>query len=1359
MSKLWKVIVVSCIAIPVMTCMFNFSLQAEPIKKKIYPCNKVTKKLLIDGKLDDWWQYKPQALPLVFNNNISIGDRRGPKDIDVICYLLWDKDNFYLAAEVTDDKHVTKFGSALWQADGFQLAFDPKNDSIDEPRYGPEDIEFGFTGTDNGQSYAYMEKHEDGSFLGKFKAEDIDIRYKRNKENTGGIFEVAIPWRILKNIKAENNTLFGFNVLYNENDGKIRRGWISWTPGIGSIKNAWFFNKVKLVTNHQLADHQVFITVNKPYFIRGENAITYCYIPYYGTKTAKANVNFAVVNNNKEIYSKQKELSLKPGMNLVEFAYKIADNLDSQCKQLPISVKVDLPSTSKQLVLRSSFILNSVEVLKKQATDIAKKNDKLRVLIENAKAKGVDTRYPDVTRATVDLFLKHRLHDLNSPKLLKRFKPLNSIKKQFDYLDKAIAKAENEAKMLVKNPDSAKTLPVVDNMTLSVKNGQFCDANGNPVMLLGPSVWDDGWKDIKLYKDMGFNFIDAISQLNWVIAGPGQYVDKIKHWNMTPGWHLGQKKKHFKAAQKYNMAVHYLCVQDRVPQAWYDAYPDLKANNGFIQASYYSDGLKKMVDQYWGRVVPMFRDEPALLTWTIVNEWFNFEGIKQVHPKMIIRFHDHLRKKYLNISALNKQWGTSYKSFDKIDFLKFNPIATPGPYYDWESFRQEEGLNLLKMFINIVKRYDAKTPIQAKIISYGDFGQFFGGRTGAERENVNDAFEITGVDVAQAENFNLLKSLHPDRPVMDSEVHTPVLLTPEADVVRLWHTFLNGQSGRLFFGVANSYSATFLGAGAYLHIPWTFEQTGRTSLDIRRLASEIVQFQNTIAKAEVGILYSPTSRILAEKHLPAAAKMFGVVSKLDAPIRFISERQINKDGQLKALKLLIVTDAKSVLPETFNNILEFAKSGGMVVASGKSLTRSPYNKPYPVNTLAAAGVKSIDGAGRKTFDAIFDAAGVDRKVRIVRVDGQSKKDIETRIIKTKDGFLAYLINYGPLQKLKFNFKCENIKIKDLISEHELETEFSIKPSSVLFLRVKCKGELQFKNTAKKSLRKLPVFSPKNDDKKLTKQEEAELSAFRKKLSLTDHFKCKGTPDVYAVNGTAKHRNKVGMYFWWQRGKIKKGRYLCVVRAKVDNPAKHNTIGLILAVDQTSKQKEVIRSNRLTNTKYKEIKIPFEYDGTYSLRLNDWSSAGMWVDYVYIVPDTRKISATILALRKKLKTVRHLKCTGTPDKLAVNGSARHNKKIFGNFWWRLGKIKKGKYLCVVRVKVDNPKKWNGLALNVIDAVTKKRKYTIKSKRLTNTEYKEIKIPFEYDGTFPLELNDWSAANMWVDYVYIVPDGNK
>lgn len=83
--------------------------------------------------------------------------------------------------------------------------------------------------------------------------------------------------------------------------------------------------------------------------------------------------------------------------------------------------------------------------------------------------------------------------------------------------------------------------------------------------------------------------------------------------------------------------------------------------------------------------------------------------------------------------------------------------------------------------------------------------------------------------------------------------------------------------------------------------------------------------------------------------------------------------------------------------------------------------------------------------------------------------------------------------------------------------------------------------------------------------------------------------------------------------------LEPGRYRAFARLRVDAPARPRSFSLC-AVDQAMDQIFTTMTHRATNTDYQEMEIgAFEYGGPYTLRLSDYSSPGIWVDYVYVVP--------------------------------------------------------------------------------------------------------------------------------------------
>ena len=868
-------------------------------------------------------------------------------------------------------------------------------------------------------------------------------------------------------------------------------------------------------------------------------------------------------------------------------------------------------------VLTETIEQLSPAVLKKRALDIRGRNEELRRLIRRASEKGCSTEYPRVTLGVVGIILKHRGEDLDNPGRLREHRLLDKIKHQFDYLETAIDKAVREVDSL-SHALPPTSVPATDMMRLGIEGGEFVDGTGRPVMLYGPEGWGQVFNDLRFYKEMGLNLVSDTITPAAVTPAPDTFRND----------YIRLARERFAMAERNNMAFVFLCSPHPTPKGWLEAYPDMKGKNGFIDATYYSDGFRKMIEQYWGHLIPRLCNEPALLSWNMANEWFNFEGrsgYNPLHPRMRLRFYNALREKYRDVKALNAVWHTSYQAFEEIEPYEWHRAAQPGPFYDWESFRNHEGQKVIQFFANTIRRYDPITPLQVKIIADTDIGRGPWGPVGVERERVDDILGVCGLDVGTAVNFNLLKSLHPDKPVMDTEVHTSVHLTPREAVMRLWSTFLNGQSGRILWGCTNTYSATFLAAGAFLHIPWSLEAAARTGLDIQRLSPEIARFHRTIAAAQVGILYSPASRILQEGVMDKAVAVFDAVSKLDAPVRFISERQIALGG-LQGIRLLIAPDTTFVQRETFEKIVLFVQSGRMLLATSRSLTRDPYDRPYPVEKLRHPSGFCIDGKIEpEVFDWAFTKAGVDRTYRLLRQDGEKTSGIESRIVKEDGGLLAYVINRGPTQTLQWNFHAEDMTATDLVSGRELADEFTCAAASVMLLRLRYAGKVEFRQGPPFPDVQLPPFVPDTASpvrKTLGDRQKAELRAIKERITAFPHYDCSGSDDLFAFGGQAKHRSEKqgsGAYVWWSSVTLKPGKYRVFARLKTDSPEPKT---FDLCVVDAAKDRVLKRmTNQVTNRDYREIEVgTFAYDGSFRLRLSDYSSPGLWVDYVFVKPD-------------------------------------------------------------------------------------------------------------------------------------------
>ncbi len=143
---------------------------------------------------------------------------------------MWDEQYFYFLGIVTDNVfHQDREGSLMWEGDGFQIGFDAVH-ARERVESGKGQHLFGLARTNRGDETwswptAPGEKDEGAG----------DIRFAFQKRNDGTfVYEAAIPWTRLEPIHPRNGAQFGFTILLNDNDGGGRRGWMEWTPGIGT---------------------------------------------------------------------------------------------------------------------------------------------------------------------------------------------------------------------------------------------------------------------------------------------------------------------------------------------------------------------------------------------------------------------------------------------------------------------------------------------------------------------------------------------------------------------------------------------------------------------------------------------------------------------------------------------------------------------------------------------------------------------------------------------------------------------------------------------------------------------------------------------------------------------------------------------------------------------------------------------------------------------------------------------------------------------------------------------------------------------------------------------------------------------
>ncbi len=193
----------------------------------VYEADNIT----VDGDISDWESYPELAMPTLSTQfQDYIIDER-PHDVEAVCKVAYDEENFYLLVDVEDDNNTFIPDSSIyWRGDSLQMAIGNWNES-----YG-EEIGFAYDPTKD-ECKVYAGAHL-AAFIGLMKAK------ASVKEEGGVLYEIAIPWQAKFSGRPDS---FMFNILINDNDGDGRRYCVELAPGISEGKSNALFPLMQLL--------------------------------------------------------------------------------------------------------------------------------------------------------------------------------------------------------------------------------------------------------------------------------------------------------------------------------------------------------------------------------------------------------------------------------------------------------------------------------------------------------------------------------------------------------------------------------------------------------------------------------------------------------------------------------------------------------------------------------------------------------------------------------------------------------------------------------------------------------------------------------------------------------------------------------------------------------------------------------------------------------------------------------------------------------------------------------------------------------------------------------------------------------
>lgn len=214
--------------------------------RPLIACPRAPEEAGIDGDVREWRASPPQLTPAMFRwEYVNAAQTPPPEDLTVTGWIAYDMRGLWLALEVQDDVRAFPQGRAVWNWDSLQVGLDLGGDALPEQTYDDNDLEIELGARADDADWCYLGACPLGWPQEALSAKLVGI--VRPDETRGTVaYELLIPAELLVSVTSlEPDTVIGFSLLVNDNDGSGRSGWLELTPGIGLGKHpaqfAWLW--------------------------------------------------------------------------------------------------------------------------------------------------------------------------------------------------------------------------------------------------------------------------------------------------------------------------------------------------------------------------------------------------------------------------------------------------------------------------------------------------------------------------------------------------------------------------------------------------------------------------------------------------------------------------------------------------------------------------------------------------------------------------------------------------------------------------------------------------------------------------------------------------------------------------------------------------------------------------------------------------------------------------------------------------------------------------------------------------------------------------------------------------------------
>ena len=708
-------------------------------------------------------------------------------------------------------------------------------------------------------------------------------------------------------------------------------------------------------------------------------------------------------------------------------------------------------------------------------TSLTLLREKLAMLekaVAEAKAKGINTSYEDITVTTAGLFLNtyipwDKAHPTELASAFSRWSKKEDLKgtpqqeaarapewelsQTSEILDGALAKIRT----VIKKPEIRRPVPEINVNHLTVTDG-FLNSDGIPVFA-GGFIWAPEKIDHSYFGfiggESGISFGSLQSDGTLSDNSIGRLISKLDALQA-----IGQKGS--------------IGFGQSIPSWAVTKWPDIDDFKGhFFSNDIDHPQIRELWRNFISSLVPKIRNHPAKFDyqlaiepiWPSIGTWM----VNNASPYTFQKCQLWLENLYSNIDALNKSWGTNYSSFKEI-VSRPKDNSNPAYWYDWCRFNEWRVTDFFKFICDEIHKYDPDARCHMRIsvggINYLDAGTntVTGLHNGIDRDALVRLYEINGLDnfmqpaagkvdeqlryysqydekayslrwLGHTILLDFIRSLGPDKLIFDSEWHSVssvYYVNPEIPAgymhTALWLSALHGLGAtRTWYWCRNANGSPGRSQeeyyGSLLVQPRLLNEYGVGLAELNAFGKEVVALER--APKQIYLLYSEPSAIQSSDYLNNQMLTFEALQLTGLPTGFVTENDLNTTGLPPGCKWLIIADASHVSQSTLDWLRKYVKGGGKLLVIGKNaLKNNEYGKPNSSSQLEFLSVADrLDIVAPPVLlgqiEALMSKTGVNRPIRCIdKTSKETAHGVLCRSVEYKGGHLICLINVAAVPK-------------------------------------------------------------------------------------------------------------------------------------------------------------------------------------------------------------------------------------------------------------------------------------------------------------------------------------------------------